>query len=73
MFQLKNEENCFVKINCIHPGVVKTDLYTHVGWVKVRPRGLFLYIRVPYFKSALVLREQMLLLGKKIENLCPDY
>ena len=35
MFQLKNEENCFVKVNSIHPGVVKTDLYTHVGWVKV--------------------------------------
>jgi hypothetical protein len=32
---LKNEENCNVRINCIHPGIVKTDLYTHVGWVKV--------------------------------------
>ena len=31
---LKSEDNCYIKVNCIHPGMVKTDLYTHVGWVK---------------------------------------
>lgn len=33
--QLKSENN-YVSFNSIHPGVVKTELYTHVGWVKVR-------------------------------------
>jgi NAD(P)-dependent dehydrogenase (short-subunit alcohol dehydrogenase family) len=24
-----------IRVNCVHPGVVHTDLYTHVGWVQV--------------------------------------
>ena len=31
----KNEENCFVTINAVHPGIVNTDLYVHVGYMKV--------------------------------------
>ncbi|XP_074601536.1 polyprenol dehydrogenase-like [Brevipalpus obovatus] len=36
-----------VRVNCLHPGVVKTDLYEHVWWVNRFPKFASLIFRTP--------------------------
>jgi NAD(P)-dependent dehydrogenase (short-subunit alcohol dehydrogenase family) len=31
----KDEDECYVTVNALHPGVVKTDLYVHAEWITV--------------------------------------
>jgi hypothetical protein len=35
-----------IRVNSVHPGVVHTDLYTHVGWVGYVFRCGFLWVKI---------------------------